>query len=187
MTVLRATDVRFVQRQIDLVTPFSLLLAAGARGELMQPAPRAASIAARLCAAIVKPSAGTIYVGEYETRLQAPQAKRRVGFVDCAGFEGDLHAFRCEIAFHAEAWGIAREIARERANDALRALGSDDAYARAIALALVAPVSLVVLDQPAVEILEAVRSIASTAAIVYTRVVVARALERVPTLESAAT
>jgi len=151
MTVLRATEAGFARDGRALVTPFSVSLAARESVRLVQATPFAASLAARMCAAIVKPSSGTIFVGEYETRLQAPQAKRRIGFVDAAGFPGDAHAFACEIAFHAECWGVAPALARGRARDVLRALDPSDGgdpYARAVALALAADVTLVVLDQP---------------------------------------
>lgn len=170
MTVLRATDVRFIRDQRDLVTPFSIALAAGETCDLLQPTPRSASIAARLCAAIVKPSSGRILVGDFETRLQAPQAKRRIGFVDARGFEGDAHAFACEIAFHADLWGVPKSLARARANATLARLECDDPYARALALALVAEVSLVVLDLPEPDFARRVRELVPLAGIVRTHV-----------------
>ncbi len=123
-----------------------------------------------MCGAIVRPTSGTIYVGDYETRLQPPQAKRRVGFVDVAGFDGDTHAFACEVAFHAQCWGITRHLASERAARVLDALSRDDAYARAIALALVADVDLIVLDQPPGDLAVRVHALAPTAALLATRV-----------------
>lgn len=123
-----------------------------------------------MCGAIVRPTSGTIYVGDYETRLQPPQAKRRVGFVDVAGFDGDAHAFACEVAFHAQCWGIARRLARERVARMLDALSRDDAYARAIALAFVTDVDLIVLDQPPGDLAARVRALVPAAALLATRV-----------------
>ncbi|GAC1300900.1 MAG: hypothetical protein NVSMB19_08230 [Vulcanimicrobiaceae bacterium] len=171
MTVLRATGVRFVRESLDLVTPFSFALDAGETQELVQPTPRAASIAARLCAAIVKPTTGSIVVAHFETRLQAPEAKRRIGFVDARGFAGDAHAFRCEVAFHAAVWAVAPDAARARAEATLRALASDDPYARAVALALVAESAVIVLDLPEPALAARVRAIAPEAGLVLTRVV----------------
>lgn len=168
MTVFRAAGVRFVRDGTDLVVPFSLVLGAGESGELAQPTPFAASLAARLCGAIVRPSGGTIFIGDYETRLQPPQAKRRVGFVDAAGFLGDAHAFECEVAFHAECFGVARVRAHARASEVIAALGRDDAYARAIALALVPPVALLVLDRAHDEIVRRVRDVVPEASILVT-------------------
>ncbi|GAC1495860.1 MAG: hypothetical protein NVS1B2_15160 [Vulcanimicrobiaceae bacterium] len=167
--MLRAIDVRFVRDGVDLVTPFSLALGAGDYRALVQPSPFAASLAARLCGAIVRPTHGTVFVGDYETRLQPPQAKRRVGFVDAAGFVGDAHAFACEVAFHAECWNRSVSHARARARDVLDALVDDEserddttpdlAYARAIGLALVVDVALLVLDRPPDALLERVRAL----------------------------
>jgi ABC-type multidrug transport system ATPase subunit len=162
--------VRFVRDGTDLIAPFSLTIDAGDTRDLPQPTGFSASLAARVCGAIVRPTSGTIYVGDYETRLQPPQAKRRVGFVDVAGFDGDAHAFACEVAFHAQCWGIARRLARERAARILDALARDDAYARALALALVADVDLIVLDQPPDDIVSRVRALAPTSALLATRV-----------------
>lgn len=167
LTIFRAVDVSFVRAGIDLIAPFSLALDAGADADLIQPNARAASIAARICAAIVKPTLGVAYVGDFETRLQPPQAKRMVGFVDSAGFAGDDHALRCEVAFRAEVWNLDKSAAQNRANEVLAALGSG-VYARAVALALVADVALVVLDQPKSGVARRVRSVAPGAAIIRT-------------------
>ena len=169
MKILRATAVAFERDGTALIAPFSLSLEAGARGEVVQPNARAASIAARICAAIVRPSHGAVYVGEFETRLQPPQAKRLVGFVDAGGFDGDLHALRCEIAFRADVWNLDVAAAQVRAAEILAVLG-DGAYARAIALALVAEVALVVLDQPTERFIARTRRLVPQAGIVNTAV-----------------
>jgi ABC-type Na+ transport system ATPase subunit NatA len=167
LKIFRAVDVSFVRDGIDLIAPFSLTLDAGAQAELVQPNARAASVAARICAAIVKPTHGVAYVGDFETRLQPPQAKRMVGFVDSAGFAGDDHALRCEVAFRAEVWNLDKRVAQHRATEVLAALGTG-AYARAVALALVADVALVVLDQPEAALALRIREVASSAAIIRT-------------------
>ncbi|MBD5656946.1 MAG: hypothetical protein IAI50_17465, partial [Candidatus Eremiobacteraeota bacterium] len=73
MIVLRAVDASFARDDLT-VESFAFALPAGESIDLSQPTARAASTAARMCAAIVKPSSGTIFVGDYETRLQAPEA-----------------------------------------------------------------------------------------------------------------
>lgn len=150
MSVLRVVAACFTSEHGDAVGPFGFTLGAGEHRTLSCATSRDASIAARLCAAIVKPTHGAIYVGEYDTRLQPPQAKRLVGFVDVAGSAGDRHAFDCEVAFRAEVWGLDVTAARARARETLGALGAaSDPYARAVALALVPDVALLVFDQPA--------------------------------------
>ncbi|MDQ2857719.1 MAG: hypothetical protein M3R53_03580 [Candidatus Eremiobacteraeota bacterium] len=176
--VLRAVDAAFARDGTQFVAPFTLTVASAETCELPQPNARAASIAARMCAAIVKPTGGTIFVGEYETRLQPPQAKRQVGFVDADGFVGDAHAFKCDVAFRAEVWDVEYAAARARAERVLEELGEGGAYARAVALALVADVALIVLDRPPAAILLRVRDIAPGAAIVFSSEPVVFAPER---------
>jgi ABC-type Na+ transport system ATPase subunit NatA len=175
VTILRAVDARFERAGEQLVAPLRFALRMGMQTTLPQPDERAASIAARLCAAIVRPTAGDIYVGEYETRLQPPQAKRLVGFVDAAGFGGDAHAFDCDASFRAEVWGLDRAHARTRARRLLEELaprrgGSREAYARAVALALVPMVALVVLDRPPPGMAERVRALVPEAGLLVTQV-----------------
>jgi ABC-type Na+ transport system ATPase subunit NatA len=168
VTVLRAQGARFVRDGRELVAPFSLTLAAGETFALAQPDSNAAGVAARMCAAIVKPTEGTIYVGDFETRLQPPQCKRLVGFVDAAGFDGDAHAFKNEVAFRADVWGLDPRDAQARGRALLTALGDGD-YARGVALALVPEVALVVLDRPATRMVARVRELAPAAGILRTR------------------
>ena len=169
MTLLRAMDVRFVRDATDLVTPFSFSLRAGETHELEQPSSYAAALAARLCGAIVKPTTGTLFVGDFDTRLQAPEAKRRIGFVDADGFEGSEHAFACQVAFHADVWGLSPVRARRRADEGLAMLGPPTPGARAVALALVPEVSLLVLDRPTGALVERVRAVVPAAGIVRVR------------------
>ena len=169
---LRADAASFERDGRILVAPFSLAVAGGGDADLEAPGARAATILARMCAAIVKPTRGTVYVGDFETRLQPPQATRLVGYVDAAGYVGDAHAFRCEVAFRADVWGLDHHAAAERANAvaaALAPLGAD-AFARAVALALVAEVRLVVLNQPPLASLDAIRALVPDAGIVAVRV-----------------
>jgi ABC-type taurine transport system ATPase subunit len=179
--VLRAVNAGFGRDGRTLVAPFSLTLAASDTGDLLQPGARAASIAARMCAAIIKPSEGTIYIGDFETRLQPPQAKRLVGYVDAAGFVGDDHALHCEVAFRAEVWGIEPSAAQARVKEVLAAFakpgGALDPYVRAVALALVPPVSLVVLDQPAGWLMRRVQQLVPSVGILVTRVSASAQLE----------
>lgn len=154
-----------------MVTPFSFALHASETIELLQPNAYAASVAARLCGAIVKPTTGTIVVGEFDTRLQAPEAKRRVGFVDRRGFLDDERAFHNEVAFHADVWGIAAATAHERAHTALTALLTEvsaPVYERGIALALVADITTLVLDLPSPAIVARLRAFAPQLGIIAT-------------------
>ena len=171
MTILRAIGASFSDGGESVAGPFDVVLRAGERIELRSPTSRAASIAARMFAAIVKPTTGTIYVGDYDTRLQPPQAKRRLGFVDRTGFAGDDHAFCCEAAFRADVWGLDVATATERARQVVARLGPERTpYARGIALALIPDVNFIVLDQPDPAIADAVHALAPQVALIETRV-----------------
>jgi hypothetical protein len=164
----------------ELVAPFDLALPPAGRYLLVEPNARAASLAARIAAAIVKPTAGIVYVGDFDARLQPAQAKRLVGFVPAGGFTGDPHAFSCQVRLHADAWGIERSAARLRVSRVLDAAPNPaEPYARALALALIPAVALLVLDQPPGSLGELAARLAPEAALLATEVAPALPL-RVP-------
>ena len=155
----------------ELVAPFDLLLARTERRMLFQPTALAASIAARIAAGIVKPTAGIVYVGDFDTRLQPAQAKRLVGFVPAGGFSDDAHAFACEVKLRADVWGIPRAQARLRASVTLAAFAEPrDPYARAVALALVPQIALLILDRPRADLRERIAALVPGAAVLATEV-----------------
>ncbi|MGP6158004.1 MAG: hypothetical protein ACLPYS_10970 [Vulcanimicrobiaceae bacterium] len=155
----------------ELVAPFDLALAPAELRTLVQPSSRSASLAARIAAAIVKPTAGVVYVGDFDARLQPAQAKRLVGFVPAGGFAGDPHAFACQIRLRADVWGVERDEARRRAAAVLNGFeDAPDPYARALALALIPAVALLVLDQPRGPVGERAFALARGAAVLTTEV-----------------
>jgi ABC-type Na+ transport system ATPase subunit NatA len=176
---LRAFDADFVRDGETIVAPFSIALAEGDETTLEAKDALGARVLARMCAAMVKPTHGTVYVGDFETRLQPPQAKRLVGYVDADGFRGDAHAFRCEVAFRCDVWGLDRHAASERAERVARRLGgvADTAFAQAVALALVADVRLVVLDRPPLATLAPIRKLVPQAGILSVRIALPLALD----------
>jgi len=122
-----------------------------------------------MCAGIVTPTTGSIYVADFDTRLQPPAAKRRVGFVDARGWHGTTYGYACEIAFRAEVWGLDVGAARDRAATLLAELpGQSDPYAFALAIALVTQPDLVVLDDPPESYVAAARALAPEAAVIAT-------------------
>ena len=133
---------------LEGVDPFSAEVAEGARVVREFPSERAAAIAARLAAGIVKPTSGAVFIGEYQTRIQPVQAKARVAFV-ARDTRSRSRAARSRGSplFFADIYGIDRAEAERRARAALAALGGDD-YARAVALALIREAPLLVLDRP---------------------------------------
>ncbi len=152
--VLRVVAARFVRDGIDLMTPFSLELPGGTYATLVQPNAHAAAIAARVAAAIVKPTFGVVHVGDFDTRLQPAQAKRTVGFVPSCGFLGGRDDFRREACFRADVWRVDRAATLHEAEYLLHRFDArfdgelEEGYARAVALALAPGVKLAVLELP---------------------------------------
>jgi len=180
-TVLRIVAARFVRDGQDLMAPFSLELGAGQRAHLEQPSARCAMVAARLAAAIVKPTFGAVTVGDFDSRLQPAQAKRLVGFVPRGGFCGSEREFRREIGFRADVWNVERAAMLREAEEILAALRgtplapASDAYVRGIALALAPGVQLAVLELPPAGLLEALAALRPALAGVATAVAADRA------------
>jgi energy-coupling factor transporter ATP-binding protein EcfA2 len=167
MIVLRIERASFALGA-DIVEPFSVELIGGARAVREFPNERAASIAARIAAGIVKPAGGTVFIGEYQTRIQPVQAKARVAFVPRDTSALSRGPFERELRFFADIFGIDRATAQRHAGAALSALGEDD-YARAVALALIRDAPLLVLDRPPEHLYGAIAGYAE-AAIFATRV-----------------
>jgi hypothetical protein len=138
-----------------------LELASGERALLRMPDIRAASTAALLAAGVVKATRGTLYIGDFDPRIQPVQAKRLVGFVPRAGSFGGSARLqwistvgeRSEnrlaiVDFHSALHEVGRDDARRRVADVLAAVERDDESAFALALALIRPIALLVVDQP---------------------------------------
>jgi len=146
--ILRVTDAHFV-RDVELITPFSVTLESGQHARLTQPNETAAKIAARIAAAIVKPTYGSVFIGDFDARLQPPQAKRLVGFIPTNGFDGSTRTFAREIKFRAQVWNLELATLERNAAAVLSALEDlHPDYARTVALALAPDVDLIVLECP---------------------------------------
>ncbi len=147
-SVLRIENARFVRDGRALVEPFSLTLGAGERATLLQPDADAARVAARIAAAIVKPTEGRVFVGDFDARLQPAQAKRLVGFVPSDGFCATPKAFEREVGFRADVWDADRSEMQRNADAIYAALANSvpQSWARAVALALAPGVHTIVLE-----------------------------------------
>jgi hypothetical protein len=153
--VLHAVDAAFARGGDSLVPPFSIELRPGERGALRMPTERAAAIGARMAAGIVKATGGTLFIGDFDPRIQPVQAKRAVGFVPWAGRFGEgpreplfAPGPREVVDLHAALYEVPRDAARRSASAVLAAFDDAGDEALALALALIRPVALLVLDRP---------------------------------------
>jgi len=168
--LLRVSDARFVRGGCELVAPFSIGLAAGERGTVLQPNEHAAKIAARIAAAIVKPTCGSVFIGDFDARLQPAQAKRLVGFVAACGFAGGTRSLEREVRFRADVWDLDAQTMRRNAETiyaALELVVPLD-YAHAVALALAPDVAVVVLELPPAGVEDALARLRPNAALMST-------------------
>jgi hypothetical protein len=180
---LRAAGATFARGQDVLVPPFSLDLDVGRHAQLDMPTTYAASIAARMAAGIVKATCGTLFIGDFDPRIQPVQAKRLAGFVPRGGRfggNGRLTWFslsragaapndrREVVELHAALHEVPSQEALSRVRSVLGLLARDDDVAFALALALIRPISLLVVDQPPPDVARLIPEIvpAGTAALI---------------------
>src|SRR5580698_3134304 len=117
--VLHAVDAAFARGGDPLVPPFSIELSPGERAGLLMPTDRAAAIGARMAAGIVKATGGTLFIGDFDPRLQPVQAKRAVGDVPWAGRCGEgpreplfTPSLGEVVDLHAALYEVPRDVAR---------------------------------------------------------------------------
>jgi hypothetical protein len=171
--VLRAAGACFARDGEVLAGPFSATLAPGASEVFTARDLREARIVARMAAGIVKPTTGSVSIGDYNPRVQPVQAKRLVAFA----FGDDTGVTRANfdraVILRAALWGADSTTARAHAHRMRAALGEEsDALALAVALHQALP--LVILELPRAALLEAVRHLLPDAAIFSTQVVETR-------------
>jgi hypothetical protein len=171
--VLRAVGACFARDGEVLAGPFSATLAPGASEVFTARDLREARIVARMAAGIVKPTTGSVSIGDYDPRVQPVQAKRLVAF-SLGDDTGVTRAnFDRAVVLRAALWGVDATGARAHALRMRAALG-DESDALALAVALHQALPLVVLEVPRATLLEAVRRLLPDAAIFSTRVIETR-------------
>jgi ABC-type Na+ transport system ATPase subunit NatA len=146
--ILRLREARFLARGAP-VGPISLAVAEGERVARTFAQAREASIVALMAAGIVKASAGSVLVDEYDPRVQPVHCKRTVAFVPHDPLPLDTPGFERYIRYRAALWGIDPEPAWVHARLLLERLeGVHEAFAYPLAGALISNPKLLVLDRP---------------------------------------
>lgn len=111
--------------------------------------PQDAAAVALLACGMLRPTAGTVFVGAFDTRIQPVQVKRIAAFVPHEPVAPSFASFNAYIEFRAALWGIAPAPALLRARAVLECLrGVHEAFAYPLAGALSAEPRLLVLDRP---------------------------------------
>jgi len=166
MPILRMRDVSYVARGSIMVPPTTLDVEHGERVTRAMGTASAAEALAMMAAALVRPTSGTIQIGEYDPRVQPVHCKRLVGFVPHDPLPLKDMGFDRYIDYRAALWDIDIERAREHAATLLKRLGSlHEAFAYPVVGALVANPELLVLDRPHASTRDAIVAAAGSCAI----------------------
>lgn len=156
--MLRLIDAAFRLDAKNAVGPLNLTLEAGEAIALGFDNSREATIAARLAAALIKATTGTVLIGDFDPRVQPVQAKRLLGYVPAHAMLPPFHKVEDYFRFRADLWEVERDHAVARGLKVLaRCRNPNTPYAISLAGAFIRPCGLLVLDQPGLEYAEVAR------------------------------
>ena len=160
---LRFDEVSFAYAKAPVLEAVSFGLAPGERVALLGPNGAGKSTLMRLVTGLVRPGAGVVWVGDWDTRLRRPEElARRVGSLfQHADQQLFAHTVRDDVAFGPRAVGVAAPDVGRLVNRALAGLGLETAADQhpydlpppsrklaALAGALALEPALLVLDEP---------------------------------------
>ena len=149
MHVLRMLEASYAHRGKTIVPPTTLRIGPGERMAYACANAREAEALAMMAGALLRPTGGTILIGEYDPRVQPVHCKRIAAFVP----HDPLPLNRIDadrfIDYRAALWDIDRAQARKHAQRLLERLdGLHEAFAYPVIAALLPSPQLVVLDRP---------------------------------------
>ncbi|MGZ3497938.1 MAG: hypothetical protein ACXWNK_14555 [Vulcanimicrobiaceae bacterium] len=171
MSVLEMRDATFVRGGDCIVAPLSVILDERERVARRLATAREAATVALMAAGIVKATAGRVFIGEFDPRIQPVQVKRVVGYVPHEAVHHEFASFSEYIGYRAALWGLPRNAAIVHANELLEELeGVHEAFAYPLVGALIARPSLLVLDRPQSVYAPQIIAVAGEAAIFSTHV-----------------
>jgi ABC-type taurine transport system ATPase subunit len=148
MLLLRMREA-FFDAHGDPVGPITLDVQAGEHAVRVFSSAREATVTALLAAGIVKASRGSILIEHYDPRVQSAHCKRIAAFVPHAPLPLDESDFERYITYRAALWDVDPVRAVAHAKLLLERLeGMHEAFAYAIAGALIAAPKILVLDRP---------------------------------------
>lgn len=148
MAVLEMRDAAFRRNGRTLLHPVSVSLEAASQAELGCESALAAGIAARLAAGVVKCTSGSVFVCDFDPKVQPVHVKALVGLVPHAPPRSPFSAHRY-FAYRAALWGLPERDACARGMTLLSMLdGLDRNEKLALAGALLHRPQLLVLERP---------------------------------------
>jgi ABC-2 type transport system ATP-binding protein len=161
MVALRLLDASYTRAGESIVAPLTLRVEAGEHAAHLCPTPQQAHAVAMMAGALLRPTSGSVLIGEYDPRVQPVHCKRMTGFVP----HDPLPLSRIDagrfMAYRAALWDIPSRHARARAKELLERLsGLHEAFAYPIVAALLPAPALLVLDRPQPEALPLIEAAA---------------------------
>jgi ABC-2 type transport system ATP-binding protein len=159
-------DASYTRRGQVIVPATTLRVEAGERTTARCAPDRGAEALAMMAGALLRPTAGSVLIGEYDPRVQPVHCKRLAAFVPHDPLPlSSIDADRF-IDYRAALWDLDAADARARARTLLdRLTGLHEAFAYPIVAALLPSPQLVVLDRPQPTAVDRVARIAEDAAI----------------------
>lgn len=168
MAVLEMREAAFRRGGRTLLHPVSVHLEAGGQAELGCESAVAAGIAARLAAGIVKCTSGSVFVCDFDPKIQPVHVKALAGLVPFAPPRSPLCGQRY-FAYRAALWGLPEREACARGMTLLSMLdGLDSNEKLALAGALLHRPALLVLERPGQGLKAAAEAILDGAALFVT-------------------
>jgi hypothetical protein len=149
MSVLRMRDAVFARGSEILAGPVSCEIDDGERKSLFFISALEAGIVAMLASACAKATGGSVFIGEFDPRIQPAQSKRIVGYVPHELTPSIFPSFEGYVAYRAALWSLDRSQALADALElASRLEGVHESFAYPLIGALLAKPRLLVLDRP---------------------------------------
>ncbi|HVS46363.1 MAG TPA: hypothetical protein VMS32_06820 [Verrucomicrobiae bacterium] len=170
--ILRMRAAAFARCGEVLVAPLTLELNDGARLARTFATAREAEIAALMACGIVHASTGSVFIGEFDPRIQPTQCKRLATYAPHEAVTSEFSSFETFIEYRAALWGVEPALALTRARAILERLdGLHEAFAYPLAGALIGSPKLLVLDRPQAAYVDAILSAAGSCAVFSTHLV----------------
>lgn len=168
MAVLTFGNAAFARHGSTLLRPVSLTVERGAKASLACESAAAAWIAARMAAGIVKCTSGSVFVCDFDPKIQPVHVKRLAGLVPSDPPRVPMRAPRY-FAYRAALWGLdEREAVARGASLLSMSDGLDRSQQLALAGALLHRPALLILERPGAGLLAAAEGMLDGAALFAT-------------------
>ncbi|PZR59520.1 MAG: hypothetical protein DLM50_01455 [Candidatus Meridianibacter frigidus] len=170
MAILEMRRASFARGRTNIVAPISLQLEEGGtlhwRCELAQ----AGRVLARMAAGIVKCTAGSVFIGDYDPKIQPVQVKRLVGFIPHPPPSNPFDSPQAYFAYRSDLWNLQCASAVERGMRIFLALHAQPPnLALAVSGALLHEPKLLVAENLEAELFDELANLRGAAALFATR------------------